>query len=233
MSNKRIYPASAPPDFQRWVPTPLDDTAKPAATTLKTEPLLDYLSQQDRILAAEQAEAEAAAQSVDELNAIQEEARQRGFLAGLKEGHLQGGFEAEQMQTLLVNSSAALEQLHANLASHVLKLALDLSRHVLRSELTFKPEHIIPLVQEMVQALPLPGGHPKLHLQPDDADLVRKILGPELDALGWKIVPDHVLQRGDCMIETHQGELNATLTTRWQQLCNSLGVVQALDDEAT
>lgn len=236
MSNKRIYTADAPPAFTRWIPTLLDDvpTAPEPSAPPAAEPLLDYLIQQDdRIIEteAEQAAA-AAAQTAEELLTLREEARQEAYAEGLEQGRRQGAVDAEQLQSALQGMRTTLEQLQANLAPQVLNLALDFARHIVRSELQQNPRIILPLVQEMVQALPQPGGHPRLHLQPDDADLVREILGAELDALGWKIVPDTALTRGDCMIETHHGEMNGTLASRWQQLCDSLGQpTLPLDDE--
>lgn len=201
MSNKRIYTAEAPPAFTRWIPTLLDDAPKapepPAAVAV--EPLLDYLIQQDdRVIEteAEQA-ATAAAQAAQELLTLREEARQEAYAEGLEQGRRQGAVDAGQLQSMLSGMRTTLEQLQANLAPQVLNLALDFARHIVRSELQQNPRLILPLVQEMVQALPQPGGHPRLHLQPDDADLVREILGAELDALGWKIVPDTTLTRGD------------------------------------
>lgn len=231
MSNKRIYTADAPPVFQRWVPMQLDETvSKPEPPAADEQPvseenLLDYLEQQnDRVLTAEP-EAVETVQAPDpaELEALREEARQDGYQDGLEKGREQAARERQQLHDLFYALDAQNKQLQSGLASAVLDLALDLTRHLLRAELQLKPEHIISLVQDLVQALPQPGGHPRLHLQADDAELVRSQMGSELDILGWKIVPDASLQRGDCLVETHHGELNATLNARWAQLCDSLG----------
>ena len=240
MSNKRIYTADAPPAFTRWLPMQLDDAPPPAVAEAPAappagEPLLDYLSQQDDRIIATEAESAAAAAALaeQELQTLREETRQQAYAEGLEQGRQQGAVDAEQLQAALHSMQTTLEQLQNNLAPQVLALALDFARHILRSELQQNPRIILPLVQEMLQALPQPGGHPRLHLHPEDADLVREVLGAELDALGWKIVPDTALARGDCLIETHHGEMNSSLAARWQQLCDSLGQPKLpLDDEA-
>lgn len=236
MSNKRIYSAEAPPAFTRWTPALIDEmpAAEAAAEQPAAEPLLDYLEAR-----AETEEPAAVNDPVPagpdpaELEALLTEARQQGFDEGLEQGRQQSSRERDQLRQLLHELTAHHQQVQQHLATAVLQLAMDLTRHLLRSELYLKPEHIVSLVQDMMQALPQPAGHPRLHLQPDDAALVHQQLGSELDVLGWKLVPDASLQRGDCLIETHHGELNATLATRWAQLCDSLGqkLPLAPDDE--
>lgn len=239
MSNKRIYSADAPPDFKRWRPAVLDDLeeapAEPAAPAA-AEPLLDYLAQQEEreadTLAETAVDTPPATLDETELEALREAARAEGHAAGLEAGRAEAAADVEALGRLVQEAQSFWDGMQNELAPRILELALDLTRHLLRTELQQRPEVILPLVQEMVQALPQPGGHPRLHLQPQDAELVRHALGDELDASGWKIVPDTALQRGDCLIETHHGELNGTLAARWQQMVGSLGVKSPLEDES-
>lgn len=235
LSNKRIYSADAPPAFTRWRLAQLDEQseAAPAPAPAPEAALLDYLAQQEEVAPAPSAPADPEPQAPDpaELEALRDEARAQGYAEGLESGRADAADDVAALGSLLEEVRRFWSNAQNELAPQVLELALDLARHLLRTELQQRPEAILPLVQEMVQALPQPGGHPRLHLHHLDAELVRAAMGDELDVSGWRIVTDTSLRRGDCVIETHHGELNGTLATRWQQLVTSLGVKRPLDDE--
>lgn len=236
MSNKRIYPAAAAPLFSRWQPLVLDDAPPPVIATPEpviAEPLLDYLSnQQSEATKVEEAK-ELELLSCEALENIREQARAEGYQQGLDEGRAAVKAQAETFFQLAQKLDLTAQQLESELAPQVLDLALDLAKHILRSELTLKPKHLIGLVQDMVKALPLPTHHPKLHVHPEDVELIHTYLSGELEPLGFKVQPDPRLNRGDCIIETNQSQLDATLKTRWQQLTKSLGRKTPLDDEPT
>jgi len=63
----------------------------------------------------------------------------------------------------------------------------------------------------------------RLLLNPDDAALVRPHLDQVLDKTRLRIVEDVRIVRGGCLIETAQGDLDATLPARWRQVVQVLG----------
>ena len=60
-------------------------------------------------------------------------------------------------------------------------------------------------------------------VSPDDAALVRPHLDQVLDKNRLRIVEDVRIVRGGCLIETSQGDLDATLPARWRQVVQVLG----------
>lgn len=235
LSNKRIYPADAPPVFARWQPLILDDSMPVApievAPPPEPEPLLDYLNNQAPEAQEPETPTTAELLSCEAVENIREQARAEGFEQGLSEGRANAAAQLQALQQLIKQLDVTAQQLESELAPQVLDLALDLARHVIRSELTLKPEHLIGLVKDLVKTLPLPTHHPKLHVHPDDVALIHDYLGADLEPLGFKVIPDPHLTRGDCVIETNQSQLDATLKTRWQQLTKSLGRKTPLTDE--
>ena len=63
----------------------------------------------------------------------------------------------------------------------------------------------------------------RLLLNPEDAALVRPYLDQVLDKNRLRIVEDVRIVRGGCLIETPQGDLDATLASRWRQVVQVLG----------
>jgi flagellar assembly protein FliH len=165
--------------------------------------------------------------TIDQISAIQEQARREGYEAGLAEGraagHEQAMLEAARIARLADAFSAEVGHADETISQQVLDLAIDLARAVLHSTLTLQPERVIPIVREAVRYLPVVQQPALLYLSPDDAALVRERIGDELDKIGWKISEDALLDRGGCRVETASNQIDSTLPTRWRRLLAALG----------
>jgi len=62
-----------------------------------------------------------------------------------------------------------------------------------------------------------------LVLNPEDANLVRQMLAYEYQESVWRVIEDPHMARGGCRIETAEGELDATVETRWKRIVSALG----------
>lgn len=165
--------------------------------------------------------------TVEQITAIQEQARQEGYQAGKAEGYAHGqqkaAQEAQRLHALAGAFAAELNQADALISQQVLDLALDLARAILKSALTAQPELVLPIVREAVRYLPSLQQPALLYLHPDDAALVTEKMGAELDKTGWQIAHDAQLERGGCRVDTASNQIDATLPTRWQRLSAALG----------
>ncbi|WP_312110614.1 FliH/SctL family protein, partial [Pantoea septica] len=43
--------------------------------------------------------------------------------------------------------------------------------------------------------------------------------GPTLDLHGWRLLADSTLHPGGCKLSAEDGDLDASVATRWQELC--------------
>lgn len=173
--------------------------------------------------------------TIEEITAIQEQARQEGYQAGQAEGYQAGqteGYaagqqkaaqEAQRLHALTAAFAAEVNQVDALISQQVLDLALDLARAILKTSLAVQPELVLPIVREAVRYLPALQQPALLYLHPDDAALVIEKMGAELDKTGWQIAHDPHLERGGCRVETASNQIDATLPTRWQRLVAALG----------
>jgi len=158
-----------------------------------------------------------------ELARLREAARAEGYAEGLAAGRVEGEKACGRMKQLVESFSTTLDNLDFRLADMVLELALDVARQVVAGELAARPERILDVVNLALKQMAETSREARLLLNPDDAALVRPHLDQVLDKNRLRIVEDVRIVRGGCMIETAQGDLDATLPARWRQVVLVLG----------
>lgn len=203
--------------YQRWELASLEEGAQPKKVTVQAIP---QKTDQEVMLA-------------------REEGRLVGFQKGLKEGTAQGLSEgralaqaehntlqqtfASTLASLLaaLQSQASLQE--AALAQQLLELSLDMSKALVKHALTVQPELVLPLIRQSLDELPSLKKQGILRLHPQDLSLASAWLDAELRPLGWRCVADENMERGGCLIETASNGIDASLSTRWKRLLESLG----------
>ena len=158
-----------------------------------------------------------------ELAALREAARAEGYAEGMAAGRLEGEQACGRMKQLAESFSSTLDNLDFRLADMVLELALDVARQVVAGELAARPERILDVVNLALKQMAETSREARLLLNPDDAALGRPHLDQVLDKNRLRIVEDMRIVRGGCLIETAQGDLDATLPARWRQVVQVLG----------
>ena len=158
-----------------------------------------------------------------ELVALREAARAEGYAEGMAAGRAEGELSCTRMKQLAESFSSTLDNLDFRLADMVLELALDVARQVVAGELAARPERILDVVNLALKQMAESSREARLLLNPDDAALVRPHLDQVLDKNRLRIVEDVRIVRGGCLIETAQGDLDATLPARWRQVVQVLG----------
>lgn len=168
--------------------------------------------------------------TIEQITAIQEQARQEGYdaghaegrAAGLAEGREETDREAARLRSLAGTFSTEVGKADEAISQQVLDLSIDLARALLKSALAIRPELVIPIVREAVRYLPALHQPALLFLNPDDAMLVGDRIGDELTKMGWQLADDAQLERGSCRVETASNQIDASLPTRWQRLTAAL-----------
>lgn len=158
-----------------------------------------------------------------EMAMLREAARAEGYAEGMAAGRAEGEQACGRMKQLAESFSSTLDNLDFRLADMVLELALDVARQVVAGELAARPERILDVVNMALKQMAETSREARLLLNPDDAALVRPHLDQVLDKNRLRIVEDVRIVRGGCLIETSQGDLDATLPARWRQVVQVLG----------
>jgi flagellar assembly protein FliH len=146
-----------------------------------------------------------------------------GRLEGLRAGRAEVAAEAARMKALADSYANALDQLDFRLADMLLQLALDVARQVIVGELAVHPERILDVVKLALNQMAETTRDARLLLNPADATLIRPHLEQIIDKNRLRVVEDARIVRGGCLIETQQGDLDATLQARWRQVVQVLG----------
>jgi len=158
-----------------------------------------------------------------ELDRLRAAARAEGYAEGMAAGRVEGEQACGRMKQLVESFGNTLDNLDFRLADMVLELALDVARQVVVGELAVRPERILDVVNLALKQMAETSRDARLLLNPDDATLVRPYLDQVLDKNRLRIVEDVRIVRGGCLIETAQGDLDATLPARWRQVVLVLG----------
>jgi len=172
-----------------------------------------------------------------ELTAIEREAWERGHAEGREAGLLAAEQEAraamaqverrvQELQGILDFMERPLAQLDHTVQRQLAELAGAIARQIIRRELRTQPDEIVAVVRQTVSLLPAGAREVRVHLHPEDAELVRSRLAPATGDRAWAVVEDPMLARGGCRVTSENSAIDAQLEQR-------LGVIIAtmLGDE--
>ena len=159
----------------------------------------------------------------DDLDALRTRAHAEGYAAGVEAGRQEAEESCSRVKQLAESFANTLDNLDFRLADMVLELALDVARQVVAGELAARPERILDVVNLALKQMAESTREARLLMNPEDAALVRPRLEQVLDKNRLRIVEDARIVRGGCLIETSQGDLDATLQARWRQVVQVLG----------
>ena len=163
--------------------------------------------------------------TAEDIERIHQTAHQQGYQAGYQEGQAKVRNEADRLARAAAKLDAALLELDSGVADELLALALEVARQVVRRETSAHPDALLDVVREALGQLP--HQHAAIYLHPEDASLLRSYLGDQLAHAGHRIHEDLKLARGDCVLEAGGSHLDASVTTRWRRVLESLGLDNA------
>ena len=103
--------------------------------------------------------------------------------------------------------------------SRLVQLSLTAARSILGKNITCDNDVLLEKIQQLLQQETLFKGTAILWVNPDDMALVQDNVGKSLASMGWDIRGDAQILPGGCRITSEEGEFDATMNTRWQELC--------------
>lgn len=156
-----------------------------------------------------------------------EQGYQEGLAQGLEQGLEQGQTQARaqqaplnaRMQQLVSEFQNTLDALDSVIASRLMQMALEAARQVIGQTPAVDNSALIKQIQQLLQQEPLFSGKPQLRVHPDDLQRVEEMLGATLSLHGWRLRGDPTLHHGGCKVSADEGDLDASVATRWQELC--------------
>ena len=155
-----------------------------------------------------------------------DEAWQNGHADGVAAGQETVLQRANRFDELLRALSRPFDQLDGSVEKQLVELAIAIVKQLFRREIRINPDHVIGVVREAIQLLPVASRTVQVHLHPDDATLIRETLSPAEGEPAWSIVEDPLISHGGCRITTENSQIDATSEARLQAVINA-----ALGDE--
>lgn len=149
----------------------------------------------------------------------QHEGHNIGLTKGIAEGQVQGA----QLFKDAVAQLSTLQQKVDELSRHKLvaqqtlisELVAQVSRQVIRAELTLNPKQVLTLVEEAMQAFADDVDKVRIFLNSEDKQRLESLGVNELN--GWLLETDEQLACGDCYIRSTEKEISVDTEERFQQ----------------
>lgn len=151
-----------------------------------------------------------------------EEAWAKGHADGLKAGEAEIKARNDRLDELLIALARPFDELDEQIEKQLVELAMTTVRQLFRREIKQNPSHVIGVVREAIQLLPIASRTVQVHLHPDDASLVREALAPAEGEPAWVIVEDPLEARGGCRITTENSQVDASAEARLNALIQSI-----------
>lgn len=153
--------------------------------------------------------------TVHELAALEQQARDEGYAAGLAEGRAAAQQQLRQrmaqLDALYEAAARPLQVLDDQTGQELTRLATIVASRVIVNELRLAPELIAKAVRQAASALPAATRELRVHVHPDDLALLQELGAAESH---WQLLADPALARGDCQLESARSRLDARVETR-------------------
>lgn len=166
--------------------------------------------------------------------------RQEGYAQGFVEGRAQAMLQAQQriddfmreqgqasighLATLLSAAQSQLDAGAQEMAEGVLALACELSRQVLRHELSINPQGLLPVIREALGVFIEDNRLTHIKLNPEDLAWLEEPLRNEFKQLPMALEADPLITRGGCVMESVGRVVNGQIEKRWARVVGQLGL---------
>lgn len=152
------------------------------------------------------------------LEELQKQAWDEAWAEGLEAGRRAGVQEMQSrgkvLRDLIEAMGKPLAAVDEEVETELAQLAVAMARQIIRRELRIEPEHVIAAVREALGELPSGSRQVRVHLHPEDAELVRETLSNPAGETSWEIREDPVLERGSCRVISETATVDGTLESR-------------------
>ncbi|MDG5977893.1 flagellar assembly protein FliH [Hydrogenophaga taeniospiralis CCUG 15921] len=168
------------------------------------------------------------------------EVREQAYAEGFAHGHDAGSQEvrdaleatvrktaeetAVRMAQLLHTTKEQLTRSEEQISRHILELACDLARQVVRQELQVNTQHLRPVIHEALSQLVDDGLPATVRMNPGDLALMKGALQEALSGPRPEFVADASISPGGCLVESPSTSVDATIEKRWMRAVGNLGL---------
>ena len=142
--------------------------------------------------------------------------------ASAKEGY-QAGIDAAKDDIMAVRNSmeeffGAKQSVYDSIAPNILDIALEISKKIIKKEVTENPELLIESVKDILKGLSKEETKIMLKVNPTQVAILKQDVPEIVEMAGLEakviIVPDENTMEGGCLVTTSNGVIDATIETQ-------------------
>ncbi|WP_044870392.1 flagellar assembly protein FliH [Pseudomonas sp. LFM046] len=170
--------------------------------------------------------------TLDELEAIRQDAYNEGFATGERDGFHAGQLKAKQdadvalaarlaqLETLMGQLLEPIADQDRQIEESLVHLASLITRQVIQRELRLDSSQIRTVLREALKLLPMGANNVRIHVNPQDFEQVKALRDRHEES--WRILEDESLEPGGCRVETEHSRIDASIETRLNQAMKQL-----------
>ncbi len=170
--------------------------------------------------------------TLDELEAIRQDAYNEGFATGEKDGFHAGQLRARQeaeaqlaerlqrLESLMQHLLEPIAEQDAQLEAGLVSLVSHMVQQVIRREVSIDSSQVRLVLREALKLLPMGAQNVRIHINPQDFEMVKALR--ERHEESWKILEDELLLPGGCRVESESSRIDASVETRMAQALKQL-----------
>lgn len=165
----------------------------------------------------------------DTLKQAEERSQQLGYEAGWNAAHNE--------RVLLVQAATTLEEefgrFKSELSEKLLDLSVLVSKKVIGDTLALHPEHAAELLNHVLESMQLHSKAITLRAHPNTIRVLEAHFGDQQMLGNLRMIEDPKQLQGGFLLQHPEGEVDATLQTRWLRAIEALGRNSPLNPEDT
>ncbi|MEW6205836.1 MAG: FliH/SctL family protein [Pseudomonadota bacterium] len=165
----------------------------------------------------------------DTLKQAEERGQQLGYEAGWNAAHNE--------RVVLVQAAATMEEeferFKSELSEKLLDLAVLVSKKVIGDTLAMHPEQAAELLNHVLESMQLHGKAVTLRAHPNTIRVLEAQFGDQQMLGNLRMIEDPKQLQGGFLLQHPEGEVDATLQTRWLRAIEALGRNNPLSPEDT
>lgn len=165
----------------------------------------------------------------DTLKQAEERGQQLGYEAGWNAAHNERVVLVQAASTM----EAEFERFKSELSEKLLDLAVLVSKKVIGDTLAVHPEHAADLLNQVLDSMQLHSKAVTLRAHPNTIRVLEAQFGDQQMLGNLRMIEDPKQLQGGFLLQHPEGEVDATLQTRWLRAIEALGRNNPLSPEDT
>lgn len=162
----------------------------------------------------------------EEAEQIKQNAYQDGYSAGIQ----QANQDLENFRNLLGEFMNAQDKVFNIIAPNVQEMALEISKKIIKKEVTMDPQILLDTVMDVVKTLSKNEPKITLRVNPIQVQYIKDTLPEQIRLLGMEtklaILPDENMTEGGCIVQTNNGVVDASIEAQLEIVQTALRSIE-------